>query len=297
MALNDLLTYHDVDSVDNRDPALVAAAVAVLEPLLGSYFHPVIRGFDNLPPGGALLVGNHSGGLLAADSFLLAIAIWRNVGPAAMPYPLTHEVVIRLPVFNQLLAPLGAVRASWANAARLLQAGYNVLVYPGGDEEACRRFSARDTIDFGHRRGYMRLALTLGVPLVPVVTAGAHETLIVLRDGRTLAHWLLLDRLHIHALPVALCLPWGVMFGPLPYWPLPTRIYTQIMPPVTFGRYGAQAAADDDYVEACHAHLLAQMRPQLDALVAERRASSIVSSLYHLAADRLWPPQHKQGDA
>lgn len=293
MALHDWLTYHNVDSLENRDPAFVAQAIGLLEPLFGSYFRPVVRGFEHVPAGAALLVGNHSGGLLAADSFLLAMALWRHCGPDAMPYSLTHEAVIRLPLYNQLLAPLGAVRASRANAERLLRAGRKVLVYPGGDEDACRRFDERDTIHFGDRRGYIRLALELDVPIVPVVTAGAHDTLIVLRDGRQLAHWLFLDRLHIKAWPTILCLPWGLALGPLPYIPLPTRIYMQIMPPVRFERSGADAAADAAYVEACHERVLRPMEAKLTRLAAERRANSVVSTLFHLVTDGRQPPAEK----
>ena len=41
-----------------------------------------------------------------------------------------------------------------------------------------RSFRDRNRIIFGARRGYIRLALRENVPIVPVVTAGAHETVL-----------------------------------------------------------------------------------------------------------------------
>ena len=47
-----------------------------------------------------------------------------------------------------------------------------ILVYLGGDREACRLWTERNTVDPGGHRGFVRLALRTGVPVVPVVTHG-----------------------------------------------------------------------------------------------------------------------------
>jgi hypothetical protein len=47
-------------------------------------------------------------------------------------------------------------------------------------------------LDFGDRRGFVRLALRTQVPVVPAVSVGAHETLVVLTRGERLFrrdHW------------------------------------------------------------------------------------------------------------
>jgi 1-acyl-sn-glycerol-3-phosphate acyltransferase len=109
-----------------------------------------------------------------------------------------------------------------------------VLVLPGGDIEAGKPFSDRDRIMFGGRRGFAKLAMDAGVPIVPVVTAGAGESLLVLSSGRRLARALRLDKtLRIKALPVSVSLPWGVNVGAvgmLPYLPLPTKLDTAVLP-------------------------------------------------------------------
>jgi 1-acyl-sn-glycerol-3-phosphate acyltransferase len=53
-----------------------------------------------------------------------------------------------------------------------------------------------------------------GVPIVPIVTAGAGESLMVLSDGQRLARALRLDKtLRLKALPVTVSLPWGLNVG------------------------------------------------------------------------------------
>src|SRR5919109_858133 len=48
---------------------------------------------------------------------------------------------------------------------------------------------------FGVRKGFIRLALNEGVPIVPVVSAGGQETALVLSRGDWLARLLQLDKL------------------------------------------------------------------------------------------------------
>ena len=170
-----------------------------------------------------------------------------------------------------MLRHLGAVPASAEGARRVFADGRKVLVYPGGDLDAFRPWYKRDEVVFGKRRGYVRLALTERVPIVPVVAAGAHDGFLVLTDGRRLGRLLRTHRwLRTDVLPLTLSLPWGLGFG-LPYVPVRTRVLVRVLPPMTFERDGPEAARDDDFVEACHRQVHATMQRALDDLAAERR--------------------------
>jgi 1-acyl-sn-glycerol-3-phosphate acyltransferase len=266
---------YDIDSLDQRDPKLVARFFESLEPFLEKWFQPRVRGLERIPDGPALYVGNHNGGLLSADTFVLGAHVMRSRGISAMPYGLGHEIAISLPGVKQLLVPLGAVRASHENAHRLFARGDKVLVYPGGDLDAMRPYSKRNRIVFGARRGYIRLALREGVPIVPIVAAGAHETYLVLHDGRFLAKALRLDRLfRLEVFPITLSVPWGLIVGITPpYFPMPTRIFLEFMEPIRFERSGEDAAHDDDYVEQCHLRVHSAMERTLTRLAEERERS------------------------
>lgn len=266
------MARYDIDSIDNRDEETVAQAVEALEGPLFRYFRPVIRGIDRIPGGPALYVGNHNAGFLSPDTFTFAIAAYRAHGIEAVPHGLGHEVAIRLPLFHRPLARLGAVRASHDNARRLFARGQKVLVYPGSDLDTFRSFRDRDRVIFGTRRGYLRLALREGVPIVPVVTAGAQSTWLVLSDGQWIARGLGLDRiLRTKAWPVVISIPWGLTIGPPPpHFPFPSRLYQEVLDPIRFDRRGPDAAGDSDYVERCHALVHGRMQATLTRLAAER---------------------------
>ncbi len=267
------LRWYDIDSLDERDPARIELAYRWLHGALERYFRSEVRGLERVPEGAALYVGNHNSLAMTPDSFLFGAAVYRERGLAYVPYGLGHEVIINLPLLNQIIVPLGAVRASHELAHRLFAAGRKVLVYPGSDYDAGRSWFDRDRICFGGRRGYLRLALTAGVPLVPVVAAGAQETLVILTDGQWLARLLRADRwMRLKVWPMGLALPWGLMPAPLPFWPWPSRILIEVLEPLRFERSGPEAAADDAYVEACAARVEQVMQAALTRLAAERRA-------------------------
>jgi 1-acyl-sn-glycerol-3-phosphate acyltransferase len=158
----------------------------------------------------------------------------------------------------------------------LFDAGQKVMVYPGGDLDAMRSWRDRKKVIFGPRRGYVKLALRAGVPIVPVVTAGGHEIFRVVTDGRRFAHLIGADRyLRLKVWPVIISFPWGVTVGPPPPCiPWRTRIFQEALEPIVFDRSGEDAAEDAEYVEACHARVLATMQAALTRLYAERDGSA-----------------------
>lgn len=262
---------YDVDSLDRRDPEAIRRATAWLGPLLQRYFTPEVLGLDRVPEGAALYVGNHNGGLCSADTFILCAHLFERWGVEAVPYGLGHDLAVTAPVIKQILVPLGAVRAGPGIAQRLFERGAKVMVYPGGDLDSMRPYQDRNRVVFGGRKGYLRLALRAGVPIVPVVAAGAHATFVVLDDGRWLARALGLDRMfRLKVWPISLALPWGLMVGTVPYFPLPTKIVIEVLPPLHFERSGEAAAEDEAYVAACDARVREVMQAALTRLAARR---------------------------
>jgi 1-acyl-sn-glycerol-3-phosphate acyltransferase len=284
---------YDADSIDNRDRRAIERTVRLLEPVLETFFHPVVRGLERIPTGPGLYVANHNGGVLLPDAYLLGATIYRRCGMEDLPYVLAHDMAVRPPIANQMMVPLGGVRASPENAHKLFVANRKVLVYPGGDVEALRPFRDRDKIVWGERRGYLRLAIKEGVPIIPVVSAGAHAGMVVLDDGGRVAHFLGIDRLlRVKVCPIVVSVPWGLTIGfPPPYVPLPTRIFMEVLDPIGFDRSGDEAADDRDYVERCHRRVVGTMQEALTRLARERRDDKrarhvrrldTVASLLHL---------------
>ena len=48
------------------DPGLTERVTGLTRPFLKRYFRSEVRGLENIPPGGALLVSNHSGGMFSS---------------------------------------------------------------------------------------------------------------------------------------------------------------------------------------------------------------------------------------
>ena len=264
--------FHDVNSLDNRDPAVIERFADIAGPILWKWFRPRVRGLENIPEGGALYVCNHSGGFMTPDTWILAIALVRARGVDDVPYALAHQVVMEVPLTNRMLPAMGAIAANPENAHRVFAAGRKVLVYPGGDLDAFRPSRHRGRIVFGPRRGYIRLALNEGVPIIPVVSAGSHDVWWVVSDGRWLSrllrtHWLF----RTDVLPITVSVPWGLTVGAPPFLPLPVRVFIDVLEPIYFDRSGTEAANDVTYVEACHQRVLRTMQEALDRLMEERR--------------------------
>jgi 1-acyl-sn-glycerol-3-phosphate acyltransferase len=286
-------THYDYDSLDNRDVRAIERFVRLVAEPMQRYFEADLIGLENvIEGGGQLFVGNHNGGAMAPEMFLFGSAVYRRYGLDTLPYGLAHEVVGRFPPFARALIPLGAVRASPQNAARIFARSRNVLVYPGGDEESMRPSSQRDQIVFAGRKGYVRLALRNGVPIVPVVAFGAHDVFVVLDDGRWLASRLRLHELaRLKVLPTVVCLPWGITLGPLvPFIPLPARVRIEVLPPLRFERQGEAAAADTEYVAACDEQVRSLMQASLTRMAAELRGNRLGAELLPRAS-----PANDQG--
>ena len=180
-----------------------------------------------------LFVANHGfGGIvdLNVSATFAALEDLHLDGPITA---LTHQIAWTLGM-GPLIEPLGGRPASRDSAAAAFENGHHVLVFPGGDVEAGKSFADRDRIMFDGRRGFARLAMEFGVPIVPIVTAGAGESLFVLSNGKRLARALHLDKtLRVKALPISFSLPFGLsigVVGALPYLPLPTKLDTAVLP-------------------------------------------------------------------
>src|SRR5919204_640541 len=139
------------------------------------------------------------------------------------------------------LSRWGTLAASHDNARKAFDRGAPVLVYPGGDYETFRPSWHSDRIEFGGRKGFVRLALERGVPIVPVVAIGGQETALFVTRGERAARatgWA--RRTRIKVLPVALAPPFGVTLLDLPTrLPLPSKITIDVLRPIDLeARFG-----------------------------------------------------------
>lgn len=254
--------------LDARDTDYIRETLPGLWLLASRYFRADIDGLHHIPEEGpVLLVGNHSGGLMAPDLFVFVLAFSTYFGVERPFYQLAHNLVVAGPT-GFLVRRYGTVAASSENAERALKAGAAVLVYPGGDYDVFRPSWDQPKVDFGGRKGYVRTALRLGVPIQPVVSIGSQETALFLTRGERLARLTGADRLlRLKTLPIMFGLPFGLMPAVFGHVPLPAKISVRVLPPIDLKeRYGK----DPDVAEVDR-DVRAQMQDVLSSLAEDRK--------------------------
>ena len=143
-----------------------------------------------------------------------------------------------------------------------------MLVYPGGDYEVFRPSWESGKVDFGGRKGFIRLALKMGVPIQPIVSIGSQETALFLTRGERLAKLARLDKLlRLKTAPIMFGLPFGLMPGVFGHIPLPAKITIQVLPKIDLARrYG-----EDPDVDQVYDDVIWRMQDVLESLAEERR--------------------------
>ena len=249
--------------LDERDPDYIRETLPGLWMLASLYFRADVRGLQNIPEEGpVLLVGNHSGGNLTPDTHVFTLAFTTYFGVERRFHQLAHNLVLSMPGLGRL-RKYGTVAATPENAQRALDVGAALLVYPGGDYEVHRPTWESGKVDFGGRKGFIRLAKERNVPLVPVVAIGGQETALFLSRGERLAKLLGLDRMfRLKVLPISLALPWGLNVGDmLGHIPLPAKITIQVLEPIDVSRMD---------VDKAYERVTTQMQTALTGLAEER---------------------------
>jgi 1-acyl-sn-glycerol-3-phosphate acyltransferase len=261
----------EVDEIAKWDPEFTQRVVGFLRPVMKKYFRAEVRGSEHIPAvGGALLVSNHSGGQFSLDVPILGVEYYDKFGYDRPIRTLAHDFLFSGPVAD-VLQRLGIVRANRKNADEALRSGHVVVVFPGGDYDACRPTSEQHLIDFNGRTGYVRTAIETGVPIVPAVSIGGQENQLYLTRGLGLAERLgrIAKAARLKTIPVSIGLPFGFSLGGLlpPNLPLPTKIVTQILEPIDVtARFGV----DPDIV-AVDAHVRGVMQDALSELSRQRQ--------------------------
>src|SRR6201996_4282349 len=260
-------TAPDDQEIAKWDPSFTKQLRNVVAPVVNRWFRAEVRNIENIPAaGGALVVSNHSGGMMTPDVLIFASAFYNEFGYDRPVYTLGHYGIFLGPL-DGILRRLGVIEASRENAAVALHSGAVVLVFPGGDYDSYRPTFSENTIDFNGRTGYVRTAIEAGVPIVPTVSIGGQETQLFLTRGNWLARRLGLTKARMDILPVSFGFPFGLSVIFPPNLPLPSKIVTEVLEPIDVtSRFG-----NDPDIDEVDAHVRAVMETALRRLARQRR--------------------------
>lgn len=240
------------------DHAYAERTRPALDALYRHWFRVRVIDVEHVPSAGrALLVANHAGAL-PWDGLMLQSAV-RLEHPAHRELRwLAEDFIAHAPFLGARTNRLGAVRACPDNAERLLAGDQLVAVFPEGEKGLGKPWSKRYEIQRFGRGGFVRLALRLGAPIVPVAIVGSEETHPTLVRSNRLGRLLGLP-----FLPITPTFPW---LGPLGLIPLPSRWVIRFGAPIDLG--GEPEASQHDPVRV--QQLAEEVRGTVQALV--RRA-------------------------
>ncbi|HEU4616193.1 MAG TPA: lysophospholipid acyltransferase family protein [Kofleriaceae bacterium] len=190
--LRQLRTAAPDDDIDGRTKALVVhgnefgfdpfglsrdsfkTAAIVARWLYRHYFRAQAFGIEHLPAAGrVILVANHSG-QLPFDGLVIGGACFLEPPQPRLVRAMVEFFVPTVPFASYLFSRWGQITGTPENCRRLLRAEEVVLVFPEGARGISKPFSKRYQLaEFG--KGFMRLALETGAPIVPVAVIGAEE--------------------------------------------------------------------------------------------------------------------------
>lgn len=138
-----------------------------------TYFRAQCFGIENLPQGRVMLVSNHSG-QLPFDALTIAAALFYEAEPPRIMRAMIERFVPTIPVVGTFMARGGQVIGTEQNCQRLLADEEAILVFPEGAHGISKPITKRYQLEeFG--LGFVRLALRMKTPIVPVAVVGAEE--------------------------------------------------------------------------------------------------------------------------
>jgi 1-acyl-sn-glycerol-3-phosphate acyltransferase len=210
---------------------------------LGRYHRFRVEGMEHVPRTGPCLLAVHHS-LATYDGFLLGGAIYDATG--RLPRGLGDDRIFQLPWLGGLARRVGLTPASPAAGEDLLRAGHILAVAPGGMWESLRPRDERRRSRWKGRKGFVRLALRCGAPLLIAACPGADDVFTVYPSRVTDRVY---RRLHL-PLPVAR----GV--GPT-LLPRPVAL-THFLAPLLVPPPHDQAY-EDDQVDTLHAEACRRM--------------------------------------
>jgi 1-acyl-sn-glycerol-3-phosphate acyltransferase len=195
--------------------------------ILRRYFRLKVEGIENIPKrGAAILTPNHSG-FSGLDAMVLAYEVQRAT--RRVPKVMTHKFWFTADATANQMNKMGFVEATTENGMSELKKNHLLILFPEGEhgnfKPTTRAYQLQD-----FKRGFVRMALQTGSPIVPVMILGAEES-----------------HINLHQMKLPKILKNMILPLPLNLIPFPAKWKIKILKPI-FLPYKASAANDSELV-------------------------------------------------
>ena len=258
-------------SLDVDQGPLMEMQKYLWNPLMDYWFRMEIEGWERIPKAPTLLIGIHSGAPFVWDAWTVGFQWWRHFGSERILHGTAHDALMATPLIGDYFRKMGVLPAAPDSIAAALAAGRDVALWPGGEVDSLRPWVERDKAVLAGRKGFIRMAIRSGVPIVPISTVGGPDSMPVLFKGRTVAKVLQLDKLaRLKVMPFSIQAPWGIAPAMLPEIPFPTKIRTAFQEPITLSK-DPEKAEDEAYVDKKYEEVRQSIQRGIDVLARRRR--------------------------
>jgi 1-acyl-sn-glycerol-3-phosphate acyltransferase len=235
------------------DPELRQRVLPAVRFLHDHYWRVEVTGAHRLPAtGAALVVSNHSGAIPFDGAMLCtAVEIHRQRTLRFLYDRFVENLTPVATFYNQV----GGAVATRENAVQLLGAGELLLVFPEGVSGVAKPFGDRYRLR-PFSPGFVRLALSLDVPIVPVAVVGAEEIYPLVGRAEGIGKAL--------GMPYVPVTPFFPILGVLGTLPLPTKWFMHFGKPIRLVPVEGEAR---------------WQRARLEAMRVQRRIQAMVGRL------------------
>ncbi|OFZ14889.1 MAG: hypothetical protein A2Z20_04540 [Bdellovibrionales bacterium RBG_16_40_8] len=218
--------------------------------LMRKYFRVQVEGAEHLPKRGpAIIAPNHSGAS-GLDAMILMHEIERSCG--RLPRVMTHRFWFMTKHLSLTANKLGFIKATTENGMRQLEKNHIMVLFPEGEKGNFKpSIKAYQLQEF--KRGFVRLAIKTGAPIIPTVIIGAEETHINLSQFKLTKY-----------------MPGLLIPLPLNFIPLPSKWKIKFLPPL-YLPYKPTAANDTELVREITDDIREQIQERLRSEIKKRK--------------------------
>lgn len=218
--------------------------------IMKKYLRVRLFGLRHVPSKGPFIcIANHSG-FMGFDALMITHNLQQQ--KKRLPHIIAHKLWFLSPEISVPLKKLGLVPATYDNGLSLIEDGKPLLLFPEGEEGNFKPTKYRYRLR-PFRRGFVRLALTTGAPIIPTIVIGAEETHITLSQLR----WA--KQLIGIIVPV-----------PLNLIPLPAKWQIHFLPPIHIEK-DLEKAKDMKYVTALSKKIRRDFQKEMNLRLRDRK--------------------------
>ena len=237
--------------------------------LIKRLFNPMILGAENIPDRPCLFVGNHS--LFALDGWVLGPLMLKELN--RFPRGLGDKFLFANAGVGDFILKRGTVMGHPEVCSALMQAGEDLIVFPGGAHEAVKPASMKYELQWKERYGFVKLAAKHGYTIMPFGLVGPDEFYGHLMEGRDIpdsALGTVLKRLGLLSEETRSDVLPPVPIGALgTFLPKPQRCYLGFGEPINLARYEGRTPTRKEQ-QAIRAAVAEQIETQLAELLFAR---------------------------